>query len=269
MGSSMRPLLVAVICIFSVCCRSLAFLTSTPGFVPLLLLSQLITVNTLPVNMCSLKPKIVVGKPNCFDSIFGLPRRDLLSGAAAVGASFASSLASEAAEPDVGAAIRSFNQGQYEDSLKEWSALTTSKPSVGLYWSNRGTIELILGSKQASLGVAPTGEARELLEASVSSLERAVSLDKVDDTLTLNNLGNAQAVLLQWEAAGASYDRALAAAQARDRSIASIPASNRAQVSVELGDLEDAEKRVVSLLRVRDYFSILYVYMRCVFLSLF
>mmetsp|Transcript_30148 Transcript_30148/g.93257 ORF Transcript_30148/g.93257 Transcript_30148/m.93257 type:complete len:156 (+) Transcript_30148:495-962(+) len=47
------------------------------------------------------------------------------------------------------------------------------------------------------------------------------------------------------------YERALAAAlgSSRDRGLASIPASNRAQVALELGEAADAQRRTESLLR--------------------
>ena len=53
MGSSRRPLLVAVICIFSVCCRSLTFLASAPRFIPLGASSSLSKTPKLEEKMAS------------------------------------------------------------------------------------------------------------------------------------------------------------------------------------------------------------------------
>ena len=179
-----------------------------------------------------------------------VPRRAALAGiASAPSVARAGDGAEDAA---VAEALRQFTAGDYEKSLAAWRDLTTRSPRQALYWSNRGTVELILGSKESTLGVAPTGAARELLEASVASLSTSVDLrggGESDDALSLNNLGNAHAVLLRWDAAARCYDRSLDAALARDRSFASIPASNRAQAALELGDAGDAERRTLNLLR--------------------
>ncbi|KAH8051215.1 hypothetical protein JL722_10914 [Aureococcus anophagefferens] len=160
-------------------------------------------------------------------------------GAAAAAAAFDPAAARGGEVDD---ALRSFNGGDYEASLRQWTALTR-RPEDALCWSNRGTLELILGSKASTLGAAPTGAARDLLESSVASFSRSVALAASDDALAWNNLGNAQAVLLRWDAAARSYDRSLAAALANERALASIPASNRAQAALELSDAGDASRR--------------------------
>ena len=167
-------------------------------------------------------------------------------GAAAAAAAFDPAAARGGEVDD---ALRSFNGGDYEASLRQWTALTARRPDDALCWSNRGTLELILGSKASTLGAAPTGAARDLLESSVASFSKSVALAAADDALAWNNLGNAQAVLLRWDAAARSYDRSLAAALANERALASIPASNRAQAALELGDAGDAERRAANLVR--------------------
>ena len=151
--------------------------------------------------------------------------------------------------PTLQGAYASFNAGQYDEALTAFEALTAADAADATAWEGKGTVELILGSQKATLGVAPTGTALELCERAVASLQRSASLS--DDALTLNNLGNAQAVLLKWNDAAESYQKSLDAALAskRDRGLASIPASNRAQVAVELGDLKDAARRTENLLR--------------------
>lgn len=144
-------------------------------------------------------------------------------------------------------ALREFNRGDYETSLASWVAVTEALPDVGLYWSNRGTMELIVGSKSATLGVRPSGGALKLLEASVASFNRAMELGE-EDPVALNNRGNALSVLLRWEEAAQSYDLAVAAA-AKAKQSESVAAENRAQVAFELGDAADAERRAVALLR--------------------
>lgn len=151
--------------------------------------------------------------------------------------------------PTLQGAYASFNAGQYDEALTAFEALTATDANDATAWEGKGTVELILGSQKATLGVAPTGTAKELCERAVASLQRSASLS--DDALTLNNLGNAQAVLLKWSDAAESYQKSLDAALAskRDRGLASIPASNRAQVAIELGDLKDAARRTENLLR--------------------
>ena len=153
------------------------------------------------------------------------------------------------AAPTLQGAYASFNAGEYDEALTAFEALTAADANDATAWEGKGTVELILGSQKATLGVAPTGTALELCERSVASLQRSASLS--DDALTLNNLGNAQAVLLRWSDAAESYQKSLDAALAskRDRGLASIPASNRAQVAIELGDLKDAARRTENLLR--------------------
>lgn len=150
-------------------------------------------------------------------------------------------------DAEVAKALRSFNLGDYPTSLESWTLLTKSFPERRLYWSNRGTVELIVGSARASLGRKPTGEAADLLESAIKSFDAAEALGD-DDPISLNNRGNALSVLLRWEEAAQSYDRAVAAA-AKAKTSTSIAAANRAQVAIELGDLEDAERRTVVLLR--------------------
>lgn len=159
----------------------------------------------------------------------------------------ASSASSVKPEDSVNSALRAFERGDYAQSLELWTALTERSPDEGLFWSNRGTVELILGSAQATLGVRPTGEAAELLEAAVSSFERALENGDAS-SISLNNLGNAQAAMLRWDRAADAYDRATAAAIKSQASV-SIAVANRAQVAMELDDLADAEKRVATLLR--------------------
>ena len=151
--------------------------------------------------------------------------------------------------PTLQGAYASFNAGRYDEALTAFEALTATDANDATAWEGKGTVELILGSQKATLGVAPTGTALELCERAVASLQKSAALS--DDALTLNNLGNAQAVLLKWGDAAESYQKSLDAALAskRDRGLASIPASNRAQVAVELGDLKDAERRTENLLR--------------------
>ncbi|KAH8083405.1 hypothetical protein JL720_8289 [Aureococcus anophagefferens] len=90
-------------------------------------------------------------------------------GAAAAAAAFDPAAARGGEVDD---ALRSFNGGDYEASLRQWTALTARRPEDALCWSNRGTLELILGSKASTLGAAPTGAARDLLESSVASFSR-------------------------------------------------------------------------------------------------
>ena len=151
--------------------------------------------------------------------------------------------------PTLQGAYAAFNAGKYDEALTAFEALTAADDNDATAWEGKGTVELILGSQKATLGVAPTGTALELCERAVASLQRSASLS--DDALTLNNLGNAQAVLLRWSDAAESYQKSLDAALAskRDRGLASIPASNRAQVAIELGDLKDAARRTENLLR--------------------
>ena len=141
------------------------------------------------------------------------------------------------------------NGGKDEAAAAPAAAAPAADANDATAWEGKGTVELILGSQKATLGVEPTGTAKELCERAVASLQRSASLS--DDALTLNNLGNAQAVLLKWSDAAESYQKSLDAALAskRDRGLASIPASNRAQVAVELGDLKDAARRTENLLR--------------------
>lgn len=179
-----------------------------------------------------------------------LTRRSLGAGVALrpVAAFAAPPQADEAAAVD--AALRSFNRGDYGGALEAWRRLTALAPESALYWSNRGTCELILGSNAATLGARPTGEPLRLLEAAVASLERADGLPGPTDALALNNLGNAKAVLLDWPGAALAYDASDAAATAaRDRALASLPALNRACVALELGEPEDAARRTATLLR--------------------
>lgn len=167
----------------------------------------------------------------------------------ALGLSPVPEMASAASTDDVAvqSALRSFTRGDYESSLSSWTDLTERYPDNGLYWSNRGTVELIVGSSGATLGEMPTGKSKDLLESAVSSFDRASELGD-NDQMSLNNRGNALAVLLRWKDAAGSYDDAVEAG-AKAKASTSVPAANRAQVALELGDPADAERRTVSLLR--------------------
>ena len=97
--------------------------------------------------------------------------------------------------PTLQGAYASFNAGRYDEALTAFEALTATDANDATAWEGKGTVELILGSQKATLGVAPTGTALELCERAVASLQKSAALS--DDALTLNNLGNAQAVLLK------------------------------------------------------------------------
>jgi tetratricopeptide (TPR) repeat protein len=176
-------------------------------------------------------------------------RRTVMNQVAAAASTLFVPRARAAPPPTLQGAYAAFNAGKYDDALAAFTTLTTTDAADATAWEGKGTVELILGSQKATLGRAPEGPAKELCESAVASLQKAATLS--DDTLTLNNLGNAQAVLLRWSDAADSYQRSLDAALAskRDRGLASIPASNRAQVAVELGDLKDAARRTENLLR--------------------
>ena len=94
--------------------------------------------------------------------------------------------------PTLQGAYASFNAGQYDEALTAFEALTAADANDATAWEGKGTVELILGSQKATLGVEPTGTAKELCERSVASLQRSASLS--DDALTLNNLGVPQVV---------------------------------------------------------------------------
>jgi len=143
-------------------------------------------------------------------------------------------------------AIRLFEDGKYAESLAAWTRLTEATPSEGLYWSNRGTVELILGSAGLRLGAAPTGLSEATLLSALRSFERAEALGDVD-AIALNNRGNVYNSLLRWTEAAALYDRAVAAAVKTE--YASVPSENRALVAVQLGDLADAQRRTEALVR--------------------
>ncbi|KAJ8613990.1 hypothetical protein CTAYLR_005633 [Chrysophaeum taylorii] len=141
-------------------------------------------------------------------------------------------------EDEVSRALSLFTQGKYDESLEAWVELTMAAPRERLYWSNRGTVELVVGSSR--------GDAA-LLRGAVESFDRAAALGD-EDPVSLNNRGNALAALDRWEEAAAAYDAAAAAA-ARSKVSTSVASENRAQVAVELGDLADAERRTLAILR--------------------
>ena len=143
-------------------------------------------------------------------------------------------------------AIGLFEQGKYDAALRCWTELTMKYPTEGSYWSNRGTLELIVGSRDLTLGKAPEGRAETTLLGAVTSFEKAEDLGDAD-AIALNNRGNVYNALLKWSEAATLYDRAIGAASKTP--YASIPRENRALVAFQLNDLDDALKRTDIIVR--------------------
>ena len=98
-------------------------------------------------------------------------------------------------------------------------------------WSNRGTKRLQAGRWR---------DARDDLERSVE-----LSPDpNHPDALTLNNLGNAQGALGEWDAAAASYLEA-----SKDRELESIALANLALARFQTEDVDAALRTTATLLR--------------------
>ena len=177
---------------------------------------------------------------------YAVTRRSAL-GAALVGALMSPTTrrqAALAAEPSptfeqlAASAFAAFEQAKYADSERLWKRATAAYPSQSLGWINLAVALVINASDEMTLGVEPTGRAKERLEEALTAIDQAEALGSGTDALMLNSRGNALGLLLRWEDARAAYAASAAAAQ---KDFASIPRSNEALVLLQLDQLEQAE----------------------------
>jgi hypothetical protein len=112
-----------------------------------------------------------------------------------------------------------------------WTRAIDLAPTNAAAWSHRGTKRLQAGRWR---------DARDDLERSVE-----LSPDpNHPDALTLNNLGNAQGALGEWDAAAASYLEA-----SKDRELESIALANLALARFQTKDVDAALRTTATLLR--------------------
>ena len=154
--------------------------------------------------------------------------------------------ADETFEQLAAAAFASFEQAKYADSERLWQKATAAFPSQPLGWLNLAVALVINASDEMTLGVEPTGRAKERLEEALAAIDKAEALGGSGDALMLNSRGNALGLLLRWEDARAAY---AASAAAAPKDFVSIPRSNEALALLQLGQLEQAEAVARRLVR--------------------
>lgn len=142
-------------------------------------------------------------------------------------------------------AVGAFEAGDYLRSEAAWRKAAKAYPSEPLSWANLAVALVINASGEMTLGVEPSGRARERLEEALAATAEAEVLGSVDAIL-LNTRGNALGLLLRWREAAEAY---AGAREAAARDFESIPASNEALARLELGELPRAESIVRRILR--------------------
>ena len=140
------------------------------------------------------------------------------------------------ADASARALIRAFDDAMaagsdFDAADAAWTRAIDLAPTNAAAWSNRGTKRLQAGRWR---------DARDDLERSVE-----LSPDpNHPDALTLNNLGNAQGALGEWDAAAASYLEA-----SKDRELESIALANLALARFQTEDVDAALRTTATLLR--------------------
>ena len=119
----------------------------------------------------------------------------------------------------------------YGKADQAWTKAIELAPTNASAWSNRGTKRLQAGRWR---------DARDDLE---KSIELSPDLNN-PDPLTLNNLGNAEGALGNWDSAMANYLEA-----SKDREMEAIALANFALAKFQVGDTDDALQTTRRILR--------------------
>jgi tetratricopeptide (TPR) repeat protein len=168
-------------------------------------------------------------------------------------------------------ALNASREGRFGDALPLWNKVLERAPADAAAWSNRGNVQLALGD--AAAAIADQTRALELDPGSADAhLNRGTAEEARGDwaaaeadyrwilerfeapgeprASALYNLGNVQGSLGDWPAARASF-----AAAAEARPGFAMARSSAALASFELGDLDEAERQLRSLIRRHPLFA--------------
>jgi len=136
-------------------------------------------------------------------------------------------------------ALSASRAGDFAAALPLWNRVLELAPEDAAAWSNRGNVQLALGSA----------------EAAIADQTRAMQLDPLSADPHLNR-GTAEEALGRWDAAEADYrwilERDAAAGEPAD---ASAPRSSAALAAFQLGQLEPAERELRALIRRYPLFA--------------
>ncbi len=167
-------------------------------------------------------------------------------------------------------ALRASREGRFGDALPLWNQVLEVAPGDAAAWSNRGNVQLALGDARAA--IADQSRAIELEPASADphlnrgtaeeSLQRWDAaeadyrwiLERPDAgevrASALYNLGNVQGSRGDWSAARSSF-----AAAADLRPGFAMARSSAALAAFQLGEFEEAERSLRSLIRRYPLFA--------------
>jgi tetratricopeptide (TPR) repeat protein len=167
-------------------------------------------------------------------------------------------------------ALRASREGRFADALPLWNQVLELAPGDAAAWSNRGNVQLALGDARAAIAdqthaieLQPTsadprlnrGTAEESLQRwDAAEADYRWILERSDAgevrASALYNLGNVQGSRGDWAEARSSF---MAAADLRPGF--AMARSSAALAAFQLGELEDAERSLRSLIRRHPLFA--------------